>query len=667
MTRYLTRFVCGVAIFAASLSLAYSAPAQTAPASGQLLKGGVEYDVGTQTNIAQENQRHDGEVETIDGTDRMEDATHQLRLQQLEAMQSPLKPVYIAQENEHHADRKKEIAEKKSIEDGRHQKALADILAAAKSLLGGAAAGAAGAAAKALNSSGGGNPRGGAPQPSGPPPGYSGNPPPNPGSPSSGYSGNSPPPTRQPPNQPNPGPPPSMAGQKPPLQFIPDAINNIVNQVPNGSQVLQGTAEVSRAAAQAASDSITQSLRDTADASRKIAQAFEDQWTKNQWGGAQQVVGVFTGEAIGAGVQGVFAARAAAAGGAELGAAARAGGSAALRGSVLGGPNGTGALGLRGATTSGGGINGGVGENPGSPVRVGGGANGGAGAGPPKGNNGSPGGTGGGGSGPPPSGPGSSPSGDGGTDPTKRLMSMLEPGIAKGGGTTLSGNAIQENADNLAGKAVTLPASDDGVLPSPVNVQLGDRLGAGPTKFGSVYEIPRTPVVAKIMKGGKVAAEAAAARQARGYGYLNRNNIPTPEQFAFRQGTPEGPSYLLLENLNTGPSWAGKNVQFLNGSPTPAQTAASRKLLDDLGKNGLVWADPNQSNVFFFNQGGQLQAGILDPDMIFLWNEFGSQSEQVMGRLINSLMGRGGFEKVITREATAEDVMKMFSDKFYPQ
>jgi hypothetical protein len=76
-------------------------------------------------------------------------------------MQSPLKPQYIANENEHHADRKKEIAEKKSIEEGRHQKALADILAAAKSLLGSAAAGAAGAAGKPLNSSGEGNPRGG--------------------------------------------------------------------------------------------------------------------------------------------------------------------------------------------------------------------------------------------------------------------------------------------------------------------------------------------------------------------------------------------------------------------------------------------------------------------------------------------------------------------------
>src|SRR3979409_2038265 len=104
MKRSLKRFFCSVAILAASFSLAYSAHAQTAPAGGTpLLKGGVEYDVGTQTNIAQENQRHDGEVETIDGTDRMEDATHQLRLQQLQAMQSPLKPVYIAQENEHHA------------------------------------------------------------------------------------------------------------------------------------------------------------------------------------------------------------------------------------------------------------------------------------------------------------------------------------------------------------------------------------------------------------------------------------------------------------------------------------------------------------------------------------------------------------------------------------
>jgi hypothetical protein len=62
---------------AASFSLAYSTHAQTAPAGGTpLLKSGVEYDVGTQTNILKENERHDGEGETIGSKDRMEDATH---------------------------------------------------------------------------------------------------------------------------------------------------------------------------------------------------------------------------------------------------------------------------------------------------------------------------------------------------------------------------------------------------------------------------------------------------------------------------------------------------------------------------------------------------------------------------------------------------------------
>jgi hypothetical protein len=75
-----------------------------------------------------------------------------------------------------------------------------------------------------------------------------------------------------------------------------------------------------------------------------MAHQLEAQWTEDPYGGAKQVATVFAGEALGAGVQGAIATRTAMKAGAPLKDALRTGGSAALKGSVLGGPNGLGAL-----------------------------------------------------------------------------------------------------------------------------------------------------------------------------------------------------------------------------------------------------------------------------------------------------------------------------------
>ena len=138
-----------------TFALAHPAIAQTSGSGTTLYKTGTSVNVGQPSSNLQlsrdelnENTHHDQIDEELDSEDRGEDIRHELRIQQLEAAQTPYKPQHIADENQHHADQKKEIAQKKAIENARHQQALAAIMAAAKSLLGGAAS-ALGNAAKA--------------------------------------------------------------------------------------------------------------------------------------------------------------------------------------------------------------------------------------------------------------------------------------------------------------------------------------------------------------------------------------------------------------------------------------------------------------------------------------------------------------------------------------
>jgi hypothetical protein len=211
--KFLKRLVGRVAIAALTFALGYPAIAQTTSGSAApVLKAGTSVNVGpSRTQLSrseinqqelhdqlEENAHHEQIDEELDSEDRGEDITHDLRIKQLEAAQTPYKPQHIADENERHADAKKDIAQKKAIEAQRHEDALGRITAAAKSLLSGAAS----ALGNALNG-GGGSPSG---QPANPGnPRFAGGAPNNPAIGGSGASPGNPNPGGKSASNPNPG------------------------------------------------------------------------------------------------------------------------------------------------------------------------------------------------------------------------------------------------------------------------------------------------------------------------------------------------------------------------------------------------------------------------------------------------------------------------------
>ena len=338
-------FLPGLAVLPA---LAQDAPAQT---SSKVLQGGVSTsvpatglsrsDLPEQREIDAEDDQHDDNDAAIDDAERAENVQHDYHLKAIEQSQAPgeVKQEAIADENERHKDALAHFQRQQAEEDARHAQRIEDITAAASKLLSGAAS----AVGNSLNNSnGGGQSGGGSSQPASNPPSN------NPANPATSNSGN--PSTTNSSNPPAQNSSAPATAQQPsrPLDFLAKAVNDAVNDVPNGERILQGVAEVSRAAGQGAADSITKDLQNLQTTTRQIAQPFEDQWTKRPYGGAEQVAGMFAFEGLASGVQGAFAARAAMQAGAPLKNALMTGGKTALQKSVLGGPNGLGALTSRG-------------------------------------------------------------------------------------------------------------------------------------------------------------------------------------------------------------------------------------------------------------------------------------------------------------------------------
>ena len=333
-------------VFALSFSFYLSglavlpALAQDAPAPTKMLEGNVTNsgpatalsrdDLDTQRKIDTEDDQHDTNDAAIDEATRAENVAHDYHLKAIEQSQAPgeVKQEAIADENERHKDALEHFQRQQAEEDKRHAERVAAIEAAAGKLLSGAA----NAVGNSLNTNNGGGQSAG---------GSSSQPPAsNPASsnPANPAAGNSNPPAQN-------SAPPAVAQQPSrPLDAIADAVNKAVRSVPNGERILQAAAEVSRAAGQAAANSITKDLQNIENTTRQIAHQLAAQWTEDPYGGAKQVAGVFAGEALGAGVQASIVTRNAMKAGAPLKDALRTGGSAALKNSVLGGPNGLGAL-----------------------------------------------------------------------------------------------------------------------------------------------------------------------------------------------------------------------------------------------------------------------------------------------------------------------------------
>src|SRR5271170_3891596 len=279
-------------------ALAQDAPAQPS----KVLEGSVtnsvpatslsRNDLDTQKKIDAEDDQHDTNDAAIDNATREENVEHDYHLKAIEQSQAPaeVKQEATADENERHQDALAHFQRQQAEEDQRHAQRLAQIMAAAGKLLSGAAS----AVGNALNNgNGGGQSGGGSSNPSTS----------NPANPSAGNSGN--PSTNTSSNPPAQNSSPSAA-QPPskPLDFLAKAVTDTVDSVPNGERILQGAAEVSRAAGQAAADSITKDLQNLENITRQMAHQLEAQWTEDPYGGAKQVATVFAFEGLGAGVQG---------------------------------------------------------------------------------------------------------------------------------------------------------------------------------------------------------------------------------------------------------------------------------------------------------------------------------------------------------------------------
>ena len=79
---------------------------------------------------------------------------------------------------------------------------------------------------------------------------------------------------------------------------------------------------------------------------------------------------------------------------------------------------------------------------------------------------------------------------------------------------------------------------------------------------------------------------------------------------------------MTMENAY-GPTWQAKKAYVPPSGKrlNPKEVEAINQLADNMADKGLVWVDPNPGNVFFFNEGNKLRAGVLDHDFIYTPSE----------------------------------------------
>jgi hypothetical protein len=160
----------------------------------------------------------------------------------------------------------------------------------------------------------------------------------------------------------------------------------------------------------------------------------------------------------------------------------------------------------------------------------------------------------------------------------------------------------------------------------------GVRLGE-PGRYGEVHEVldaagkPTGKVVKEFKynppKGepAKSPAEIASITQEAAELQISGNRtlmkyggeFPTPKILETNLGAK--PPYVIMENVFGG---RFKNVRFKppGAAASPAQKAAAQQLGQNLANRGLTMLDPTESNIFFFEEGTGLRAGIVDPQLV---------------------------------------------------
>jgi len=200
----------------------------------------------------------------------------------------------------------------------------------------------------------------------------------------------------------------------------------------------------------------------------------------------------------------------------------------------------------------------------------------------------------------------------------------------------LDGEQILVRYFDLEGHTIRLGPTAAGADPGPIT--LGRRVGSEGA-FGIVYEVEGQPGRLVKILHNEEAGPASVARQVSGYSLIkDAPDIPAPRILGHRRGSDGDPGFLIVEDLRAG-RWADKNVRFRGSSRdmTPEELRAAQELYDALGQRGLFWADGHANNLFFFDEGGRVRAGVIDHDMIFRASDLARQDAVVQGNLLKAL------------------------------
>ncbi len=85
--------------------------------------------------------------------------------------------------------------------------------------------------------------------------------------------------------------------------------------------------------------------------------------------------------------------------------------------------------------------------------------------------------------------------------------------------------------------------------------------------------------------------------------------------YLLQQGAPEGARMYELTRQDIAALMRGEAPPNVNLSAADQRAAA--ELLDQMSTQNLCWADCHAENMYFTGEGADVQAGVLDPDMIF--------------------------------------------------
>ena len=192
---------------------------------------------------------------------------------------------------------------------------------------------------------------------------------------------------------------------------------------------------------------------------------------------------------------------------------------------------------------------------------------------------------------------------------------------ARVGGTPFNpvrGPAVNANWKGLQGKWVEI--GEQGQV-----VQLGLLKGNG--AYGAVYQNAGTAgQVVKIMNPANDMAASITGQVQGMFRAMQAETIPVPKIWNYRLGRNGEPAFIVMEDVNQMyPNLQPKWFSSGNGM-TAADLEATRLLHDQIGQQGLLWADANAGNVFTVTlEDGTTIAGIADADMIFPAAELGQQ------------------------------------------